>query len=72
MSLQDTKILLLQLQNDSVSCEDKNESNVWYSGVCYSEQFYNVWMVLQTVINKIRMLQWTPATTNMEEYYWPT
>jgi hypothetical protein len=60
MSLQDTKIMLLQLQNDSVSCEDKNESNVWYSGVCNNVQFYNIWMLLQAVlINKIGMLQWT-------------
>ena len=42
MSLQDTEILLLQLQNDSVSCEDKNDSNFWYSGVCYNQQFYNI------------------------------
>jgi len=60
ISLQDTEIVLLQLQNDSVSCEDKNEPNVWYSGVCYNEQFYNVLILLRTVfINKIRMLQWT-------------
>jgi hypothetical protein len=42
--------------------------------VCTSPIFGVPWGMLQRTvfINKTRMLQWTRATTNAGEYYWPT